>query len=265
MARIGLLHPGEMGAAIGGTLRERGHDVVWASSGRSEATVGRAACARLRDLENVDELSRASGTVLSVCPPHAAAEVARSVSGFGGVFVDANAVSPSTARTIAAEVEAGGARFVDGGIIGPPPRRPGTTRLYLSGNEAPAVASLFARCALEAIVLDGEVGTASALKMVYAAWTKGTAALLVALRAVAAANGVEDALLAEWERSQPTLADRSARAADSTRAKGWRWEGEMREIAATFAAAGQPDGFHLAAAEVFGAATPRASARSSSS
>jgi len=45
-------------------------------------------------------------------------------------------------------------------------------------------------------------------------------------------------------------------------AKGWRWIAEMEEIAATFAAAGQPDGFHLAAAEVF--ASPPGAVRSSS-
>ena len=34
-------------------------------------------------------------------------------------------------------------------------------------------------------------------------------------------------------------------------AKGWRWVAEMEEIAATMAAAGLPDGFHQAAAEIF--------------
>ena len=42
---------------------------------------------------------------------------------------------------------------------------------------------------------------------------------------------------------------------ESSAENGWRWVAEMREIAQTFAAAGQPDGFHLAAAEVFDAAT----------
>jgi hypothetical protein len=37
----------------------------------------------------------------------------------------------------------------------------------------------------------------------------------------------------------------------SADAKGWRWVGEMEEIADTFAAAGQPDGFHRAAAQVY--------------
>jgi len=87
--------------------------------------------------------------------------------------------------------------------------------------------------------------------MAYAAWTKGTAALLLAARGLARVEGVEDALLAEWTMSQPSLEDRSGDAADSAAVKGWRWVAEMEEIAASMAAAGLPDGFHQAAAEIF--------------
>src|SRR2546427_749617 len=128
-----------MGAALGAVLGE----VLWASSGRSPETSGRAEAAGLTDARTVDELVRRSDVILSVCPPHAALDVARSVAGFDGVFLDANAVSPATARAIAAEIETGGGRFVDGGIIGPPPRSAGTTRLYLSGPSAQLVADLF--------------------------------------------------------------------------------------------------------------------------
>ena len=148
-------------------------------------------------------------------------------------------------------VEGAGGRFVDGGIVGPPPEREGTTRLFLSGPEAETVAAAFAGSVVEAVVLGPEPGRASALKMAYAAWTKGTAAMLLAIRATARANGVEDALLAEWARSQPDAPGRSEDAAGAAAAKGWRWIAEMEEIAATFAAAGQPDGFHRAAADVY--------------
>jgi 3-hydroxyisobutyrate dehydrogenase-like beta-hydroxyacid dehydrogenase len=148
-------------------------------------------------------------------------------------------------------IDGAGGRFVDGGIVGPPPERAGTTRLFLSGPEAEAVAAAFDGTVVEAPVLGRDPGRASALKMAYAAWTKGTAALLLAIRATARAEGVEDALLAEWARSQPDATARSEAAADAAARKGWRWIAEMEEIAATFAAAGQPDGFHRAAAEVY--------------
>jgi 3-hydroxyisobutyrate dehydrogenase-like beta-hydroxyacid dehydrogenase len=245
---IGLLHPGEMGAAVGAALTGRGHDVLWASEGRSAETDQRAHEAGLDDAGSVDELARRADVVFSICPPHAAADVARSVGGFEGLYVDANAVSPGTAQHVASMLGEG---FVDGGIVGPPPREQGTTRLYLSGLRAAEVAELFAGSPLDARVLSERIGDASALKMVYAAWTKGTAALLLAIGEVARAEGVEAALLDEWALSQRDLQERSAQAAESARAKGWRWVGEMEEIAATFAAAGQPEGFHRAAAEVY--------------
>jgi 3-hydroxyisobutyrate dehydrogenase-like beta-hydroxyacid dehydrogenase len=247
--RVGLLHPGEMGAAVGATLGAGGHTVLWVSEGRSAATAARAAAAGLVDAGTVDGLASASDVIVSLCPPHAAVEVARPLARFGGVYVDANAVSPATARTIAGMV----GRFVDGGVVGPPPLEPGTTRLYLSGEEAPLVAGLFAGTFVEPML----VANASALKMTYAAWSKGTAALILAIREVARAEGVEEALLAEWARSIPGLEERSESAARSAAKKGWRWIGEMEEIADTFEADGLPDGFHRAAAEIYRGTVPK--------
>jgi hypothetical protein len=176
---------------------------------------------------------------------------ATALGGFRGVFVDANAISPATARTVAGIVAAGGGRYVDGGIIGLPPGQAGGTRLYLSGAGASEILELFAGTGVDARVVDGGPGAASAVKMAYAAWTKGTAALLLAARALAEAEGAADALLAEWALSQPDLAGRLQSAARSAAAKGWRWVAEMEEIAASMAAAGLPEGFHQAAAEVF--------------
>ncbi|HZC39944.1 MAG TPA: DUF1932 domain-containing protein [Streptosporangiaceae bacterium] len=252
----GVLHPGEMGAAVGGCLIRQGHPVLWASQGRGPASAGRAAGAGLTDAGTPGSLAGRADVILSICPPHAALAVARSVAGFRGVYVDANAVSPATAREVGRAVTAGGASFVDGGIIGQPPAAAtgsagGGSRLYLSGPEAARVAALFAGTPLAAVVVGGEPGQASAVKMAYAAWTKGTAALILAARALASAEGVEDELLREWEQSQPALPARSESAARSAASKGWRWAGEMEEIAASMAAAGLPEGFHRAAAEVF--------------
>ncbi len=253
-----------MGAAVGACLAGRGHRVFWASAGRSPATAARAWAAGLTDAGPVPELVHRSGVILSICPPHAALEVARAVTGgaapspgggaqpgFRGVYVDANAVSPATAREVARIVTAGGARYVDGGIIGPPPTGGAGTRLYLSGPDAAQVAALLAGTALTAEVIGDGTTAASAVKMAYAAWTKGSAALLLAARALASAEGVEETLLAEWALSQPALPGRSLGAARSAAGKGWRWAGEMDEIAAAMTAAGLPAGFHEAAAWLY--------------
>jgi len=248
---IGLLHPGEMGAAVGRCLTAAGHEVLWVSHGRGPDTAKRAATAGLTDASTVAALAARAEIIISVCPPHAALDVAWAVHGFGGLYVDANAVSPGTAREVARLICESGGRYVDGGIIGPPPEKPGRSRLYLSGADAGQIAGLFAGTPLDTRVVAGPAMAASAVKMAYAAWTKGTIALLLSVRALAREQGVEDALLAEWALSQPGLDARSAGAAQSAAAKGWRWVAEMEEIGATMSAAGLPDGFHQAAAEIF--------------
>ena len=246
---IGLLHPGEMGAAVGKCLAGAGHRVLWVPEGRSAATRERAAEAGL-DACGWAEMAARSEVIVSVCPPHAALDVARQVAGFRGLYLDANAISPATAGEVAAIVAAGGADFTDGGIIGPPPVAPGSTRLYLSGPRAGEIQALFGGTDVDARVVPAP-GSASAVKMAYASWTKGSAALLLAARALARAEGVESVLLEEWALSQPGLEKRWDGAAAAAAAKGWRWVGEMEQIAAAMAAAGLPEGFHQAAADMY--------------
>ena len=253
MGTIGMLHPGEMGSAVGAAARASGARVIWASAGRGAATRKRADADGLEDVGTLARLARESEIIVSVCPPASARDVAREVaaSRFGGTFVDANAIAPATTRAVGETIAAGGARFVDGGIIGPPPRKAGDTRLYLSGADAAGVAAIFKGTPLEAVVLDGPAGAASAIKMAYAAWTKGSQALLLAIRALAAREGVDAALVTEWTRSQPDATGRSERAVAANIKKAWRFVGEMEEIAATFGAAGLPEGFHDAAGEIY--------------
>lgn len=193
--------------------------------------------------------------VVSVCPPGSALDVAQQVAdaGFVGVYVDANAIAPSTMRDVAAVISAGGADVVDGGIIGPPAWRPGTTRLALAGDRAEDVAAMFAGSNMETVLVSGAVGSASALKTAYAAWTKGSSALLLAVAAFADAEGVAEPLRAEWERSQPGLIGRLDATAVGTAPKAWRFVAEMLEISAAFADDGLPDGFHRGAAELYDA------------
>ena len=245
-----LLHPGEMGASIGAALVDRGHAVIWVAEGRSAATARRAGNAGIQSVGTLAEAVADAEIAISVCPPDAALELAQTVrnAGFTSTYVDANAVAPATAHQVAAVFPN---TYVDGGIIGPPAWREGATRLYLAGPDAPKIAALFEGTLVDARTVQGDTAAASALKMCYAAFTKGSSALLLAVRALAERNGVTDDLLQEWNISQPGLAARSASTATSTSPKAWRFEGEMHEIAATFAAANLPAGFHQAAAEIY--------------
>jgi 3-hydroxyisobutyrate dehydrogenase-like beta-hydroxyacid dehydrogenase len=253
---IALLHPGEMGAGVGAVLRENGHRVLYASRERSHETSIRAMRAGLLDVGSVDKLADAP-VILSICPPHAALKVARQFHGFTGFYIDANAISPEAAESVRRHVESEGGRYVDGGIIGSPPNPERRPTLYLSGSDAAEVAPLFASELLDAQVLEGSATAASALKMSYASWTKGSSALLLASLALARSYGVEEALLREWNGGATgstgvsELAGRVRSAAGSSMSKGWRWVGEMDEIAQSYRSVGLPDGFHAAAAEIY--------------
>ena len=250
---VGLLHPGEMGVTVGASVAAGGARVLWASDERSALTQSRAREAGLEDAGALALVVRQSRVILSVVPPHGALALAQTVAalGFRGLYVDGNAVSPETAREIGWVIEAAGARFVDGGIIGPAARKRGTTRFYLSGSAAPEIAVLFNAGPMDAIVLDAPAGAASALKMAYAGWTKGSSALLAAIRAFAMAEGVDSALLAEWKISQPDVPVRSERAFTDNARKAWRFVGEMEEIARSLTGAGLPGGFHEGAREIY--------------
>lgn len=251
---FGILHPGEMGAAIAGTLTSVGHHVLWLPDNRSDETKTRAAHFGLDAVVSLDELINRCGILLSICPPHAAVDVARQVAAsstvFNGIYIDANAISPATAATVSSIVTSSGARYVDGGILGSPPPS-ASTRLCLSGSSAVEVAELFSTTPLEIVELGDSATAASALKMAYATWSKGGAAMLLAIHAMASHYGVGEALLAQWNQSQPELLAKSDQAVISAMTKGWRWTGEMEEIAATFAQANLPDGFGRAAAEIY--------------
>lgn len=249
--RVGILHPGSMGVSLAATVRASGHRVYWASGNRSGATRERALQQELVDAKTPEALLETCTALVSICPPHAALEVAEWTArhGFQGLYLDANAIAPKKSLAIASLLESSGARYVDGGIIGGPAWKPGTTWLHLSGEHAEEAAALFAAGPLSTNILSREIGAASALKMCFAAQTKGATALLCASLGAAESFGVTEALRRQWaELGMAADADRQLAAAAQ---KAWRFIGEMEEIAATFAAAGLPGEFHQAAAEIY--------------
>ena len=65
---IGLLHPGEMGSAVGGVLAGE-HPVWWASSGRSPASARRASAAGLTDVGSVEAIRDGCELIISISRP----------------------------------------------------------------------------------------------------------------------------------------------------------------------------------------------------
>ena len=250
--RIGIVHPGQMGIVVAISARNSGNEVFWASENRSASTQKRADEAGLQDAQTLATLCELCPVIVSVCPPEFAEETAEQVAqhSYQGAYVDANAISPERARRMAHRLEEGGARFVDGGIIGPPSSTRNRTWLYLSGEDAASVAPYFSSGPIEIEVLAGGIGRASALKMCFAAYSKGSVALACAVLAAAKQLEIFDDLERQWARGGPSLPGLE-REISRAAPKAWRYMGEMREIAATFQSAGMPPEFHQAAEEIY--------------
>jgi 3-hydroxyisobutyrate dehydrogenase-like beta-hydroxyacid dehydrogenase len=252
---IGLLHPGQMGAAIGAQLVAAGHRVHWCPAGRSERTGVRAREAGMHTVGSVAEMLAGSEVVFSICPPAAASQLAGRIAAhrFDGLFVEANAIDPARMRTIDELVRAAGATVVDGAIIGPPPGGDRRARVYLSGppGAVDAVHQLLSGSQAEPKRIGDRIGSASALKMAYGSFQKISRALAAVSHALADEFGVTEQLSAEAAvLGRNALADRDAVAGVAPRA--WRWEPEMREVAEALRAVGLPQELAIAGAEVFG-------------
>ena len=249
---LAVLHPGEMGISVAAAAISSGHRVLWVSEGRSLETNRRAALQNLEDVGTLSAIHR-SDMIFSICPPQAAIQMAKAVAetGFKGLYVDANAGSPEKKLLINDLLKDKNIDFVDGGIIGPPANSEGSTRLYVSGGRCREIEAVFTNGFLGVHSLEGGIGKAAALKIAYAAWTKGSSALILAVRAMARNAGVEEDLLYEWGLSQPNAEAMTSLSATLNSPKAWRFVSEMNEISETFATNGIPNNFWDAAAEVY--------------
>lgn len=251
--KVGILHPGLMGISVAASIQNGGHTVYWVSQGRSENTRHRAEKYKLVDAGNLKDLCKTAEVIISICPPHAAEEMADQIMSyaFQGIYVDANAISPQLTSRIADRLGSAGIAFVDGGIVGVPVRVPGTTWIHLSGERSEEIRKLFDAGPMETNIVGTEPGQASALKMCYAAYNKGNTALVSAVMALSEAMGVRDDLETQWNNHWPGFPEETRNKMRNVTAKAWRFTGEMQEIASTFQHAGLPGGFHQAAEEIY--------------
>lgn len=255
-ATIAILMPGDMGHGVGRALREHGHRVITCLAGRSERTRGLAESAGLEDTGDLETLVREADVILSILPPGDALAQAESVSAAmqaadaTAVYVDCNAISPDLARKVGDAIAKAGAPYIDAGIIGLAPGKPGKTRFYVSGPDTSAMEALDGK-GFEVHVLGSEIGKASAMKMCYAALTKGKWTLYAALLMAAEQLGLSEALRAEFADSQPNDLKAMQERIPRIPADSGRWVSEMENIAETFASVGVPSGFHEGAAQVF--------------
>ena len=253
---VAILSPGDMGHAIGRALGEHGLEVITCLDGRSERTRGLAGTGGFSDVPTLEDMVSQADLVLSILVPSEAVGVASRVAdairvaGSDTPFADCNAVSPQSALVMSEMINAAGGRFIDGSIIGGPPGRGAPPRVYVSGPDSSLMTELDGKGIVVRSVGNG-IGRASAIKMCYAAGTKGTAALYAALLTAAEALGVSEELAAELRTSQPDVYKRMEGQVPGMPIPAARWIGEMEQIAATFEHVGVTPAFHQGAAEMF--------------
>lgn len=250
---IGFLNPGAMGISLAATAQNSGHSAYWVSKDRGPETRGRAEEHALIEVRTMQELCETCSVIICICPPYAAPDVAKQVldCAYQGIYADVNAISPKRSTLIGQMMAEQGVDYVDGGIIGGPAWKPATTWLYLSGSSAEQVAECFSSGPLATEVIGTDIGKASALKMCFAANTKGTTALLCAIVAAAERLGVRKELEKQWSRGGADFAESTFQRIRGVTTKAWRFSGEMQEIASTLGDAGLPKGFHLAAYDIY--------------
>ncbi len=253
---LAILMPGDMGHAVGRTLREHGHRVLTCLEGRSARTHALAEAAGLEDAGDLRKLVTEADMILSILPPASALPQAQDVAkamgeaGTSPVYVDCNAISPTLTREVGSVIAISGAAYIDCGIIGLAPGKGTGTRFYVSGADTAPMEALNGK-GIEVLALEGGIGAASGLKMCYSGLTKGKWTLQTAVLLAAQQLGLGDALVSEFEFSQQEELSAMRQRVSRLPADSQRWIGEMEEIAATFADVGVPSDFHKGAAEIF--------------
>jgi 3-hydroxyisobutyrate dehydrogenase-like beta-hydroxyacid dehydrogenase len=263
LKKIGVTSPGDMGQAVAQRPKAKGFEVFVALDGRSARTRELGRKAELTDCGSLEKLVGTCDAIMSILNPAAAVENARAVaeamrkSGKTPLYIDCNAIAPQTCKEIERIMRDAGAAFVDAAIIGPPPRGSAKARLYVSGADAGALSQL-GDAQLEVRVVGERTGDASAVKMCYAAVTKGAIALGAELLMTARKLGVEKTLDAEFRESQAELYEWILNRSVPMPPKAYRWVPEMLEIAKTFEGVGLTPRILEGAADMFEyiAATP---------
>jgi len=232
---IAVFGAGAMGSAVGHRLYSHGATVLTFVDGRREQTRRRAQSAGMiaSSLQDI----AAADLILSTVPPAEALSVARLIApalketASKAAFIDFNAINPETMKSVQSVFTSIDCDVIDGSVIGGPPRADsGGPSFYVSGSKAYR-AEILSGLGLNLKRIDGEVGAASALKMVYAGLSKGLIGLGATMLLAASKSGSAESLILEMGESVPDLLNRFEKSVPDMYPKAYRWVAEMKEIA----------------------------------
>jgi 3-hydroxyisobutyrate dehydrogenase-like beta-hydroxyacid dehydrogenase len=170
----------------------------------------------------------------------AAEEGARHIAR-GTFWFDMNSVAPETKRAAARAIEAAGGCYVDVAVMSPVCPAKAKVPLFVCGPHAEEAAQRLTAMGFANVrIIPGDVGRASAIKMIRSVMVKGIEALTAECVMAASAAGVLDEVLASLDASPPpsTWEERADYNLDRMMVHGLRRAAEMEEVVKTLDALG---------------------------
>lgn len=190
----------------------------------------------IRGCEGLREATATVDVVLSMVTAdqsHAAAEAAARSGIENCLFLDCNSSAPQTKEASRDVIEAAGGKFVDVAVMSPVHPALHRTRVLASGPHAKEAERIMKQLDMNASVVEGPVGRASAIKLVRSIAVKGIEALFAEMLAAGRKLGVTDEVLASLDATYPGFGWelRGAHALDRMMIHGERRAAEMEEAA----------------------------------
>jgi 3-hydroxyisobutyrate dehydrogenase-like beta-hydroxyacid dehydrogenase len=253
LSNIVFMGFGEAGHAIAsgwsktrpGTIRA--YDIALAETGEE----GRAVRDRCSDagIEAVESLQQALvGARLIFCLVTAdqALEAARTAAPYlkqGVLWLDCNSCAPQTKEKAALVIEAAGGKYVDVAVMAPVYPKRHQVPLLLAGPHAQEAAGLLEQLEMRPTITGQKIGDASSVKMLRSVMIKGLEALTAECLLGARRAGVEEAVLASLQASDPGIdwRARSAYNLERMMVHGARRAAEVEEVCVTLQELGLPD------------------------
>lgn len=206
----------------------------------------RCVAAGVRAAEDRAAALSGAGLVFSVVTADQALEAARACAPFlehGAFWLDCNSCAPQTKQRAAALIEAAGGRYVDVAVMAPVHPKRHEVPLLLAGPHAAEAASLIVRLGMRPSVSGDRIGDASSIKMLRSVMIKGLEALTTECLLAARRAGVEDAVIASLQASDPGFDWRARGAYNLERmmVHGERRAAEVEEVCVTLRDLGLPD------------------------
>lgn len=234
---VGVLGYGEAGRAFAARIAERGVPTVVTSRSPDEVRASLDPGSGIEAVPDPATVAAESDLVLSCVWPETAADVAAAVSSNldGTLYVDLNSIGVETVREIARSVDGGGGVFLNASIMGSVMRHGADAPIAVSGHPVEEGGRMLREFGFTVEPYGQDPEQASVLKMCRSAVTKGLLVVLTEALLPAQAYGLHEDVLDSVDESfvDQTLGEFARLFLVDMTEHGARRAGELDEVIAT--------------------------------